>query len=249
MDTRDDALLRIVLRLYEEIRGHEARLGLRVGPDDIREPIEYYQDAVRALLSFSDPERLTVQRLTADVRHLRERSQWLAGNPRGFDRPSAQVLADLYGRYTLLYSALFSEAADRDYRSQVSEKETTKQDLAAMMEMVKEVEGAHLHPEDIRAMLALVDNQQIEEWLESHNAATQSKSGFQQQLRQQMHQMDHGIEQLAATHLHYCTAQLHLYEQSKEVVKQLAAQGLNIAGRFVAQAAGQGAERGPVRGR
>jgi hypothetical protein len=52
---------------------------------------------------------------------------------------------------------------------------------------------------------------------------------------------------LDAAHMNYRTGQLAIYEDTKDLVKQLAAQGLNLAGKFVdsaMQAAGKGQGKG-----
>ena len=64
-------------------------------------------------------------------------------------------------------------------------------------------------------------------------------------------QIEHGLnkekKQVEQSHLSYATGQLAVYEESKDTVKRLASQGLNLAGKFLdnaMQAAGKGQGRG-----
>ena len=54
-------------------------------------------------------------------------------------------------------------------------------------------------------------------------------------------------KKLEQSHMSYATGQLAIYEESKETIKRLGQQGLNLAGKFVEQAmsaAGKGHGRG-----
>ncbi|MCC7260150.1 MAG: hypothetical protein IT567_03880 [Alphaproteobacteria bacterium] len=92
---KDDVLLQFLDRLYREILAMENARNIYMTAGDLRPPIEYYHDAVRAWAGNREPERLTVERLAGDLRNLRARSDWLASGPQAFwphDRAQATAL-------------------------------------------------------------------------------------------------------------------------------------------------------------
>lgn len=64
------------------------------------------------------------------------------------------------------------------------------------------------------------------------------------QLRHYENQLENEKQQADKAHLSYVTSQLAVYEEARDTVKRLAAQGMNLAGKFVENAINQSAGRG-----
>lgn len=250
-------IIDILARLYSEIREIEASQGLLFGGGDFRPRIDYFHDAVRALASGAPRERLTVEKLAYDVEAMRYlQSMPLASlntqpaNPKSGgrklalremlpvrqppkpDRQVKQRLSELYQQYGVLFSSLFKPLADNDFHARTEELNGAMEELYAVMGVVERASGgkqaliesaAHIEDPTLRAqVIALLKSGRTQEALALMKTAKQKT--------------DADIKKLDNAHSQYAMAQLGLYEDGKEVVKKLAASGMNLAGRFVESA-------------
>lgn len=253
----------ILTRLYREIAEVEEGAGIRFGGGDFRARIEYFHDAVRAYVAGSQA-RLTVELLAYDVQALRYiqanplapfnpgtrtdsqaqgmvvRDETLpAARPVKPDRAVKQRLAELYQQYGVLFSALLKPFADNDYQERVDALDRLVSQFHAAESQIKGGAGqdaAH-HVEDPRLRAAVADL-----------LKKGKKKEASQLLNSASKEADKHIKMLSDAHLRYGSSQLGLYEDGKDVVKKLAAAGMNLAGQFV-EASMAEARRDFTRGR
>jgi len=254
-------IIEIMNRLYLEIREVEERFGLQFGNGDFRPRIEYFHDAIRALTSNENDAhqpggRLSVEFLAYDVRALRYlQTMPLAslhhdGQPRSPhqsvkkapssppahakpDRDTKIRLGALYQQYGVLFSALFKPNADQNFR----ERTDALNELVSQLERVAQLMESKALPRDVRDAAMHVDNNELRDLLLAA-LDTKGKGDLRPLVKEASKRVDKGIASIDKAHLEYASAQLAMFEEGKDVVKQLAAKGMNLAGRFVESACG-----------
>ena len=87
----------------------------------------------------------------------------------------------------------------------------------------------HLEEDELRQLLATFIQQQ------KHNKKEDVKK-LMQFLKTHASAKDTLIAAIDAAHKEYALAQLAVYEESKDLLKKMAAQGMNLVGKFVADA-------------
>lgn len=167
---------------------------------------------------------------------------------RGLDRATRAEVAQLYKDYTVLFAALFAEIADMNFQARSDEIDTAVEDIALVEKMLMQLAEGQISKAQAEIMVDQIEQDtlrgKIQQALSSqtirHLQAEQIIAG----LKQSQTRLDAEKASIDKAHLHYVTSQLAVYEESKETVKRLAAQGMNIAGKFVENALSQGAGRG-----
>ncbi len=270
-----EALISIMDRQYREIREVEAEHSIMGREGDFRPRIEYYHDAVRALTSetddhYSKDSRLSVERLAYDLSMLRhicakpltagrsqghysphtEVAQGGQSASKGMPREVKQQLGQRYKDYTVLFAAIFAEKADKNSNSRIEEANNTIEDCHTMEELLTELARGEVELAEVAAMAQHVEDDSLRQAI---NALLQRKEAQKEiltqaaaRLKQTAQSLDQEIQAMDKAAMTYATSQLAVYEESKDTVKRLAAQGLNIAGKFVenAMAQAQSQERG-----
>lgn len=251
-------IIDILNRLHHDIRALELAQGLLFSNNDMRPRIEYFHDAVRALTS-GPPARLSVEKLSYDVEGLR----YLQAHPlgslhaRATPAPGRQLhpgstqlgptglpprelkarLSELYQQYGVLFASLLRPNADNDFHDRAEDLN----DRVAQLHATSNARGnralmdsaLHIADAALRAqVLHLLQSGKTKEALAlMKDAATRT---------------DTDLKTLDNAHSRYAMAQLGLYEAGKDVLKKLAGNGMNLAGRFVesAMASAKGGARG-----
>jgi hypothetical protein len=268
------ALINILNGIYSEIRFIEEKMNIRVDEGDFRPRIEYFHDAVRMLTSGNTGDkRLSVEYLSYDVSMLRFIQANPLSRPKGSKlhfSPSTAVVAsespdtafsktgsvksqlmDLYKNYSVLFVALLTENADRDYQSKVNECNEEVENIAVLEHEAKDVikkrdtainveELVHMHIDDpalAQKILAAMGGKK------NKILASEAQKKFSEMIKA----ADKQIKTVEQAHFAFATAQLAIYENAKEVVKKMAMNGLNIVGNFVENAVRE-ATRGAGRG-
>jgi len=139
-----------------------------------------------------------------------------------------------------------------NFQSRKGEVDAAVEDVALIEEVLEQLASGKMSRE--RAMHALdqVEHDGLRERIMQAVGSRTIRHAEQEALSSQLQAFEQRIETEKNTidkaHTHYVTAQLAIYEGSRDTVKRLAAQGLNIAGKFVesalAQAKGQGRGQG-----
>ena len=252
-------------RIYGEIRDMEEQWNIRVSENDYRPRIEYFHDAIRTLSSGeTGAYRLSIEMLAYDIALLRH----IQGNPMKRNKgsktnlsPSTEVsvlannfrtggndstvkaeLADRYKSYSLLFAALLSDTADRNYQNHTDEKNSEVEDMAQVAQAIK----LAAQKKDVEIDIDAVVDQHVEDpdmmnkiLFAFHNAKQKKRMLASEALRkfkEMMDAADKEIKTVEKAHLTYVTSKLAIYENSRDVVKKMASQGMNIVGQFVANA-------------
>lgn len=152
-------------------------------------------------------------------------------------REVKQKLADLYQYYTVLFCAIFKPIADNNYQDRVEDLNQSVEELAGLEQAVdKLAKGGGSIQEVMAHCQHLGDEalaQTIQQMLMAGQGNKQKLQALLTAIKERSKQADHEIDVLDAAHLNYGMAQLSVYEDGKDIVKKMAAQGLNLAGRFV----------------
>ena len=245
----------------------------------MRARIEHFHDAVRALTSgeadiYEKNSRLSVEHLAYDLGQLRliqdkplgkinratEKSagtQLVKKGDAGASIPRmppqavrGQIVA-LYRDYTVFFSAVFAEIADRNYKSRIEAIDSSVEDLGHIEDIIKQLANGRLTTAQALEEMMHVERDDLRERLQSGLARKQVTASDRQKIFEQLgliqSNLDKEKKNIETAHLHYATGQLAVYEDAKETVKRLAQQGLNLAGKFVDNAI-SAAQHGKGRG-
>ena len=167
--------------------------------------------------------------------------QGLTVKPKRPDRATKDRLGELYQTYATLFAALLKSTADRDYKTRVDD---INQDVAEIKDLIQQLEGLGQGKDSIHQLAAAAQHL-------SENELRQLMTAF---LEQQKHRKKDDVKKLVqflkthaagkdkliaaieSAHMNYALAQLAIFEESKELLKKMAAQGMNLVGKFVADA-------------
>jgi hypothetical protein len=264
--SEQDQILALLTRLYMDIAEIETRFILMIGEGDFRPRIEYFHDAIRAFTSKAPiaddgTSRLNIEWLAYDLQAMRyiqsmplapftphqelsphtdiirKKSHSLSPAPTRPDRATKERLVELYQRYAILFAALLKPFADNDFHVRT---DAANQDVATILSLVAQFEKGssaatltdsvnHLEANDIRMML--------QRFLESgkYKKAPEVKKMLAN-LKGEIKKKSKAIKGVEKAHMDYGLAQLGLYEGAKDVVKKMAASGMNLVGNFVESA-------------
>lgn len=262
---QQDSIVQLLTRIYIDIRDIEEEFQLLAGDNDFRPRIEHFHDAVRAFSSQEAAARqpggrLTVEMLAYDVSCLRYLCSMplspfkpygeamsphselvavkpgLTVKPKRPDRVTKERLVDLYQHYSVLFAALLKPMADRDYKDRVAD---LNQEVAEIKDVMQQLEkgsatqlaaaAQHLEDEELRLLMTTFIQQQNYKKKDD----VKKLANF---LKTQTANRDKRIAAIETAHMDYALAQLAVYEESKGLLKKLAASGMNLAGKFVQDA-------------
>lgn len=251
------ALVNILLRYWGEILAIEEEYGLLVGQGDHRPRIEFFHDAIRAYTTESKTDeeqaRLSAERLAHDVRclhylshqplssitHQQDLSPHTALVPGGPGlieqkkkpgRETKEQLRELYGKYGVLFSALMRTTVENDVLDRSEDINQQIEEINQLIHALEEGETglannivAHLSDDKLRHEL-----QTILPTLKGKNPG-----GLIAKLKGDISRKDKAVKAVDGAHLQYSSAQLALYEESRDMLKQMAGKGMNLVGQFV----------------
>lgn len=273
LSEQDRALLGLMDRQYQEIRGIEADWQIMGQEGDFRPRIEYYHDAARALSSgmelFSKDSRLSVERLAYDVSMLRHiqakpltygRSDQhfsphaelqVSGGGRadsGMDRETRQRLGQLYKDYTVLFVAVFAEKAEKNADARTEEINTLVEDCHTLQDLMEKLARGEVSVAEVMSAAQHIENDQLRRnlltMLSQKKPQAKDISNGLNSLKNAMSTMDKEIKAIDQAGMNFATAQLAVYEDAKDTVKRLVSSGLNVAGKFVENAMAQTSGKG-----
>jgi len=261
-----ESLVGLLARIYGDIRDIEEEFNLLAGNHDFRPRIEYFHDAIRAFTSQDAKEleaggRLSIELLAYDLSCLRYiHAQPLAPfTPHGetlsphtevvavkpglvpkAKRPERAVrerISELYQHYAVLFAALLKPFADRDYQDRVSDLNEDVRDINAIIQQLaggKSIEQImasinHLDDDELRQLLTRFLQEQ------RHKKSDDCRK-MNDYLKQQSTRKDKDIAAIEAAHMNYALAQLAVFEGSRDFLKKMAGQGMNLVGKFVEDA-------------
>jgi hypothetical protein len=210
----------------------------------------------------SDDERLSVQLLAYDLaclRYLQDmplssfKSQagvqspatdimtagpGLSVPPKRPDRKVRARICELYQHYAVLFAALLKPVADNDYHERIEELNEDIKDLNALanqLEAVGENKGSmdslmaaaqHLEEEQLRQLLLMF----LQHGKHKNKDEIKKLVAF---IKQQSKGKDKQIAAIETAHMNFGLNQLGIFENSKDLLKKMAQQGMNLVGKFV----------------
>ncbi|MDX1974620.1 MAG: hypothetical protein SFT92_02975 [Rickettsiales bacterium] len=211
-------------------------------------------------------ERLTIEKLAIDVKYLRELQakplmhlapehrtmaasgevmavtpDSLAPKPQRPDRVTRERLAELYQHYGVLFAALLKPTADLDFIERTDNLNQDVVDVNAVQEILEKfAQGKgdltelvtacnHIEDKELHQLLSMFIQQQK---YKSKDAITKLVAFLKIHIKQ----YDKDIKSIDNAHMHYAMSQLALYEESRDMLKKMAGQGLNLVGKFVENA-------------
>ncbi len=257
--TEQEAIIALLTRIYADLLSIEEQFGLIVGVGDMRPRIDYFHDAVRAFTAGdANHKRLNVELLAYDLRCLRYIQQMpLAPFKHGGenlspsqtimtttanitpstarpDRETRARLVELYQNYAVMFAALLKPAADRDYQERTDSLNADAQDIHQLIQQFENKMDMNviasliqqLETNELRIILAHFIQQQ------KHKNKDDVKKLISH-LKNQIKEKDKAIKSLDKEHMDFALAQLGIFEESKDMLKKLATQGMNLVGKFV----------------
>jgi len=164
--------------------------------------------------------------------------QALTTRPKRADRNTRDRICELYKNYAVLFAALLKPVADRDYHDRVEDMQQEASDLKTLADEIGKLakgEGNinmaanlanHLDSEDMRRLLMAF----LQEKRYNNRADT---ARLMAALKGQATGRLGDIKAVEDAHMQYAMSQLAVYENSKDLLKKMASQGLNVVGKFV----------------
>ena len=260
-----ESIIKLLTRIYTDIRDIEEEFQLLAGDNDYRPRIEHFHDAIRAFASETNRERLSIELLSYDLQALRYIvSMPLAsfkadGQPmstktdmvaldKGLtvkrprpDRAVRERLVELYQNYSVLFAALLKPNADRDYHERVDNLNQDVEDLHHLASHLDELEQNNTQlPQVVTAIQHLEEDGLRNELLnfvqQQKHIKKDNLKKLVQFLKEHAKRKDKDIAAIEEAHMNYVMSQLGIFEGSKDMLKKMAAQGMNLVGKFVENA-------------
>lgn len=174
-----------------------------------------------------------------------------AGVPKMPPQAVRAEIAQLYRDYTVFFAALFAEVADRNYKSRIDAIDGSVADVGLIEQILEQLLTGKMSNQQAMTEMMHVERDDLRERIQAMLARKVLSGSEKQAALSMLSQIERGLatekKQVEQSHLNYATGQLAVYEESKDTVKRLASQGLNLAGKFLEnamQAAGRGQGRG-----
>ncbi len=269
-----DALISLMQAKYAEIREIETEFQIMGRDGDYRPRIEYYHDAVRALGSEHDDgltrdSRLSVERLAYDAEMLRLITarplhvgrgeqhfstsdavvmDGIEGSEHRPNRKTKQDLSKAYKDYTVYFVALLADKADMNSEARLEDMDMLVEDCHILENLLMQLANGTADIADVISAANRVEHDGLRRHILAFlnkgrpnkgeiNEATATVQNAREHFKNEQQAID-------AAGMRFAGSQLAVYEESKDVVKQLAGQGLNVAGKFTATAMQQGQGQG-----
>lgn len=169
--------------------------------------------------------------------------------------PQARAnLSAQYRTYTVFFAALFAEAVDKNFHTRVDSRNQDVEDFAQveqMLQLLAQNKG-NVQEAQVETLIQNLADSELRDRLMVmlHQASMKKREKLEaarQMLKLAMKNADAEIAALDKLHMTYLSGQMVLLQDSKDIVKRLSGQGLNLAGRFLEaafQQVGQGQGRG-----
>jgi len=162
----------------------------------------------------------------------------LVAKPKRPDRTTKERLVELYQHYAVLFAALLKPLADFDYHERIDELNNDVKDINAI---IQQFEGLMAGKKNINSIAQLAqhleDDQlrgEIIAFLQKQGAKTTENTkkmiGY---LKTHTRKKDKSIRKIEDAHLNYALSQLAVFEASRDLLKKMAGQGMNLVGKFV----------------
>lgn len=257
--TEQEAIISLLTRIYTELLPIEEQFRLIVGGADMRPRIDYFHDAVRAFtVGDGENPRLSVELLAYDLQCLRyiikmplspfkqggeslSPSQNLMTTDGNImptaNRPNRETkarLIELYQNYAVMFSALLKPIADHDYKDRSEMLNNEAEDIHSL---INQFEGK-LNANIIAGLAQNLEEHELRIIIMHflHQQKHKNKDDVKKlvsHLKNHLKNKDKNLKTIDQAHGNFAMAQLGIYEESKDMLKKLASQGMNLVGKFV----------------
>lgn len=276
-----EAIVSLLIGQYDQILPIEAQWGIRFKEGDMRPRIDYFHDAVQAFTSGERRDtkgsRVSVEHIAYDIAQLHAIQEKPLGllnrgtekSPSGAlvktgeglmassagKTPPTGVRMDLkqyYRSYTVFFTALLSEAADRNYFARCEEMDETIADIGLIETIVQQLASGRISVKEAQDELGNVTHDDLRTRMQAALARKKMSAPEKAQVSEMLTKIEQGLKTQRAgldkSHLQLATTKMAIFHDSKDVVKELMHSGLNVAGKYLANAMQtQGAGRGQGR--
>lgn len=253
------AIIGLLTEIYLELAGVEQRFKLIAGKGDMRPRIDYFHDAIRAFTDGGQYHpRLSVENLSYDMRCLRYIEKMPLSSFRAdednssptqevmnmegnlistidnADRPTRARISELYQHYAIMFSALLKPTADRDFKERTSILNNEASDVS---QIIGEFEGK-ADVKNITKLAQKVEQKELRIIVATFIQQKKHKNSEDVKkllghLKKYVKQQDAKIKAIDKAHMEFATSQLAVFEESKDILKNLAEKGTNLVGKFV----------------
>lgn len=163
-------------------------------------------------------------------------------------------LAEHYRSYTVMFAALFAESADVNFNARLSANDAKVEDMAQIEQMIKLLEQGQMRIEQVEEAIRMVEDTglrtQLMAMLHAKSMKKREKyAAMQQMLRNGMNGVDLESKSMDKAHMQFLSGQMLMYQESKDLVRKLASQGMTMAGKFLEEALSQASGKGQGYGR
>jgi len=164
--------------------------------------------------------------------------------------PVRQELVAQYKTYTVFYAALFAEAADRNFKSRQDGLDNDVGDIGMIETMLQQLAAGQLTQSEALQESHHIERDDLRERIQQMLASKKLSAAEAHEALAMIGAIETGLKdeskKLDSAHLSYVTGQLAVYEENRDMIKKMAASGLNMAGKFLQQAVStaQGKGRG-----
>lgn len=163
-------------------------------------------------------------------------------------------LVERYRSYTVMYAALFAEPADMNFQARQSENDSKVEDMAQIEQMVRMMEQGQMAVEQVEEAIQQVEDVGLRTQLMAilHQKSMKKREKFtalRDTLQQKMAGLDFETKSMDKAHMQFLSGQMVMYQDAKDLVRKLSAQGMAMAGRFLEDALSQASGRGTGQGR
>lgn len=272
-----EAIVSLLAGKYDQILPIEAEWGIRIVEGDMRPRIEHFHDAVRAFTAGVNRDhkhsRLSVERIAHDIAELHKIQDKPLGllnrntekSPSGAliktgeglvagagsKTPPVGVRMDIkqhYRSYTVFFTALLTEAADRNYFARCEEMDETIADIGLIETIIQQLASGRLTHGEAQAELEGVTHDDLRTRMQGAMARKKMSATDRADALDMLGKVEQGLTNQRAgldkAHLTMATTKMAIFHDSKDVVKELMGAGLNVAGKYLSNAMqSQGAGR------
>ncbi len=159
-------------------------------------------------------------------------------------RPTRAVkerICELYQSYSVLFAALLKPMADKDYLDRVDELNEDVKDLHKLLSQLDALAAGKGSVEKVMAAVQHLEEEGLRHELMQFFQAQKHKkkeniAKLAVFLKEHVARKDKEIAGIDAAHMNYALAQLGIFEGSKDLLKKMASQGMNLVGKFVENA-------------
>jgi len=171
-------------------------------------------------------------------------------------RPPREIRADLsklYKDYTVMFVAILAEKMDDNVQIRSEEADMLSTECNDMASMIAGVENGSVSVDEVLKAADMLEHDDLRNLLTAilskGKPATREMKALIAKLKEMQGVMTEERDTIDKASMSFATSQLAVYEEARDTVKRFAAQGLNIAGKFVENAVSQSQGQGRGQGR